>query len=162
YQRLFRRYLRLAGMTGTAREVRRELWSVYRLATTPIPTNRPTKRRRWPDCIYTTQNEKWNAVVERIAQLHAIGRPILVGTRSVETSERLSRLLSNSGLDHQLLNARQDAEEAKIIARAGAKGRITVATNMAGRGTDIRLDTDVVKLGGLHVIATELHEARRI
>src|SRR5262245_54797832 len=124
YQRLFRRYLRLAGMTGTAREVRQELWSVYGLATTRIPPNRLTKRQRLPDSIYTTQNEKWNAVAERIAQLHALGRPILVGTRSVETSERLSRLLATRGLDHQLLNARQDAEEAGIIACAGGKGRI--------------------------------------
>jgi preprotein translocase subunit SecA len=162
YQRFFRRYLWLAGMTGTAREVKGELWKVYRLATSCIPTNRPTKRQRWSDRIYPTQDEKWNAVVKRIAQIHALGRPLLVGTRSVEASERLSRLLADAGLDHQLLNARQDAEEATIIAAAGRTGRITVATNMAGRGTDIRLAPDALELGGLHVIATELHESRRI
>jgi preprotein translocase subunit SecA len=162
YQRFFRRYLWLAGMTGTAREVKEELWNVYGLATSRIPTNRPTKRQRWPDRIYATQDEKWNAVVKRIAQIHALGRPILVGTRSVEASERLSRLLANDGLDHQLLNARQDAEEARIIAEAGRRRRITVATNMAGRGTDIRLAPEALGLGGLHVIATELHESRRI
>jgi preprotein translocase subunit SecA len=149
-------------MTGTAREVKGELWSVYRLATSRLSTNRPSRRQRWPNRIYATQNEKWNAIVTRIAEIHASGRPILVGTRSVEASEGLSRLLAGSNLDHRLLNARQDAEEARVIAEAGRKGRITVATNMAGRGTDIQLDADALQLGGLHVIATELHEARRI
>jgi preprotein translocase subunit SecA len=162
YQRFFRRYLWLAGMTGTANEVAGELWSVYRLATKRIPTNRPTQRKRWPDQIYVTDDEKWNAVVNRIAQLHQQGRPVLVGTRSVKASEHLSVLLSNRNLKHQLLNARQDLSEAMIVAEAGRPGRITVATNMAGRGTDIQLGPDVSELGGLHVIATELHEARRI
>lgn len=162
YQRFFRRYLWLAGMTGTAREVRGELWNVYRLATSRIPTNRPTRRQRWPNRVYATHHEKWDAVVKRVAEIHATGRPILVGTRSVQASQKLSRLLAGNDLDHELLNARQDAEEARIIARAGQKGRITVATNMAGRGTDIQLDSEARRLGGLHVIATELHEARRI
>lgn len=162
YQRFFRRYLWLAGMTGTAREVKGELWSVYRLATASIPTNRPARRQRWPDEIYATQAEKWRAVVNRIDRIHQLGRPVLIGTRSVEASEHLSRLLTERDLPHQLLNARQDSEEATIVAEAGRRGRITVATNMAGRGTDIQLEPGIAELGGLHVIATELHEARRI
>ena len=162
YQRFFRRYLWLAGMTGTAREVAGEMWSVYRLATVRIPTNRPTQRERLPEQVYASEEEKWQAVVHRIEEIHAKGRPILVGTRSVEASETLSRLLRARGFEHALLNARQDAEEAMIVSQAGGKGWITVATNMAGRGTDIKLGEGVAALGGLHVIATELHEARRI
>jgi preprotein translocase subunit SecA len=162
YQKLFRRYLRLAGMTGTAREVAGELWSVYRLATVRVPTNRPARRRRLPGQVYASRSERWSAVVRRIEEIHAAGRPVLVGTRSVEASETLSQLLQARGMDHALLNARQDAEEARIVAQAGRSGRITVATNMAGRGTDIQLGQGVAALGGLHVIATELHEARRI
>lgn len=162
YQRFFRRYLRLAGMTGTAREVMRELWSVYRLATVRIPTNRPIRRSPRPASIYATQAQKWDAVVWRIGEIHESSRPVLVGTRSVAASEHLSALLNGRGLAHQVLNARQDREEAEIVARAGARGCITVATNMAGRGTDIRLPRSVAESGGLHVIATELHEARRI
>jgi preprotein translocase subunit SecA len=162
YQRFFRRYLRLAGMTGTAREVAGELWSVYRLATVCVPTNRPVRRRREVEQIYLTAAEKWQAVVGSIASIHEAGRPVLVGTRSVAASEHLSQRLRAQGLEHQVLNARQDREEAEIIARAGDRGRITVATNMAGRGTDIRLAPGVAEIGGLHVIATELHEARRI
>jgi preprotein translocase subunit SecA len=162
YQRFFRRYVRLAGMTGTAREVAGELWSVYRLATASVPTNRPSRRKRLEDRIYATEDEKWRAVIDRIEAVHREGRPVLVGTRSVRASEHLSMLLGSRGLEHHLLNARQDADEARIIAEAGRQRRITVATNMAGRGTDIRLAPGVAKLGGLHVIATELHEARRI
>jgi preprotein translocase subunit SecA len=162
YQRFFRRYLRLAGMTGTAREVAGELWSVYRLATVTVPTNRPLRRRGLPTRVYHSADAKWQAVVGSIEEQQNAGRPVLVGTRSVAASEHLSRLLTSRGLDHQVLNARQDREEAEIVARAGERCRITVATNMAGRGTDIRLPHSSRDIGGLHVIATELHEARRI
>jgi preprotein translocase subunit SecA len=162
YQRFFRRYLRIAGMTGTAREVARELWSVYRLSVVTIPTNRPVRRLHLPDEVYVTAQAKWAAIVESLRRLHAEGRPVLVGTRSVSASEHLSELLKAADLPHQVLNARQDQEEAEIIAKAGSRGRITVATNMAGRGTDIRLGPEVAALGGLHVLATERHDARRI
>lgn len=162
YQRFFRRYLHLAGMTGTAREVAQELWTIYRLRVVSIPTNRPLKRRGLPDRIYVTAEERWRSVVEMISEMHQKGRPVLVGTRSVAASEHLSRLLEEAQLPHRVLNARQDREEAEIIAQAGRRKQITVATNMAGRGTDIQLDDGVSELGGLHVIATERHDARRI
>jgi preprotein translocase subunit SecA len=162
YQRFFRRYMHLAGMTGTAREVAGELWSIYRLRVVSVPTNQPLHRTYLPDRVYPTAEQRWEAVVANITDLHAEGRPVLLGTRSVEASEHLSRFLSDVGLEHRVLNARQDKEEAEIIALAGERGRITVATNMAGRGTDIRLASGVAELGGLHVIATERHEARRI
>jgi len=162
YQRFFRRYLRLAGMTGTAREVARELWSVYRLPVVTIPTNRPVRRQRLPDRVYVSSDAKWASIVRIVRNLRNQGRPVLVGTRSVAASEHLSEMLSGSGVPHQVLNARQDQEEAEIIARAGERGRITVATNMAGRGTDIRLAPGVADLGGLFVLATERHDARRI
>ena len=162
YQRFFRRYLHLAGMTGTATEVAPELWSVYRLNVVPIPSNKPLARVGLPARTYATAREKWQAVVATIAQVHQLGRPILVGTRSVGASEHLSLLLTEAGLPHRVLNARQDKEEAEIIAQAGELGQITVATNMAGRGTDICLGPGVKELGGLHVIATERHDARRI
>jgi preprotein translocase subunit SecA len=162
YQRFFRRYMRLAGMTGTAREVSPELWSVYGLPVARIPTNRPLRRQDLGDRVYATSDEKWGAIVAQIVAMHDRGRPVLVGTRSVAASEHLSRLLTERGLEHQVLNARQDRDEAEIIARAGEAGRITVATNMAGRGTDITLSADARASGGLHVIATERHEARRI
>jgi preprotein translocase subunit SecA len=162
YQRFFRRYLRLAGMTGTAQEIAPELWTVYRLPVVRVPTNRPVQRRDLGECIYATAGEKWRATVERVRELTAAGRPVLVGTRSVGASDELSRLLTEAGVEHQLLNARQDKQEAEIVAQAGQQGRVTVATNMAGRGTDIRLAKGVEPLGGLHVIATELHESRRI
>ncbi len=162
YQRFFRRYLRLAGMTGTAREVARELWAVYRLPVVTIPTNRPVRRRQWPDEVYVTSERKWAAIADTLQRLHEIGRPVLVGTRSVAASEHLSEMLKAADLSHRVLNARQDQEEAEVIANAGQCGGITVATNMAGRGTDIRLAPGVADLGGLHVLATDRHDARRI
>ncbi len=162
YQRFFRRYHHLAGMTGTAREVANELWSVYRLKVVSIPTCKPLVRQAYPIRIYRKAEEKWYEVVKRIAQLHKQGRPVLVGTRSVAASDYLSKLLTEAGLPHRVLNARQDKEEAEIIAQAGQKAQVTVATNMAGRGTDIVLGPGVKELGGLHVLATELHDARRI
>lgn len=162
YQRFFRRYLRLGGMTGTAREVAGEMWSVYSLYTLKVPTHKPLIRRKMEDTIFPTRQEKWRAVVERIATLHSEGRPVLVGTHSVAASEELTNYVRQAGLPHQVLNAKQDADEADIISRAGQPGSITIATNMAGRGTDIKLAEGVHEIGGLHVIITEYHEAARI
>ena len=162
YQRFFRRYLRLAGMTGTASEVGAELWSVYQLAVVPIPTHRPAQRSFDGDRVFATADAKWDTVVAHAVALHATGRPLLVGTRSVAASEHLGALFESAGLPVVVLNARQDAREAEIVSAAGERGRITVATNMAGRGTDIALGPGVQALGGLHVIATERHESRRI
>ncbi|MEP7300073.1 MAG: DEAD/DEAH box helicase [Caldimonas sp.] len=162
YQRFFTRYLRLGGMTGTAREMAVELASVYRLRTVTIPTHRPSARRRLPDIVCVDEDHKWRAVAERVEQWHGEGRPVLIGTRSVDASERLSRVLAGYRLPHQVLNARQDAHEAEMVANAGQRGVITVATNMAGRGTDIELGPGIAQGGGLCVILTEYHESPRI
>jgi preprotein translocase subunit SecA len=162
YQRFFRRYLWLAGMTGTAQEVAKELWSVYRLPVVRVPTNRPVRRIHRGTSVFATEAQKWEAVVARVRELHGEGKPVLIGTRSVVASEQVSNALSAAGIAHELLNARQDQGEADIVARAGEPGRVTVATNMAGRGTDIGLGKGVVEQGGLHVISTELHESARI
>jgi preprotein translocase subunit SecA len=162
YQQFFRRYLRLSGMTGTAREVAGELWSVYRLNTLVIRPRLPVRRRSWGCRVFPAQESKWRAVVARVRHLQKLGRPVLVGTCSLAASEQLSARLTAAGFPHRVLNARQDANEAAIVAEAGRRGRITVATNMAGRGTDIGLGPGVTEKGGLHVIATQRAEARRI
>jgi preprotein translocase subunit SecA len=162
YQRFFRRYRRLAGMTGTGHEVGSEFWRVYQLPVVRIPTNRPVQRQRLAARFYPTAEEKWSAVVARAEELRAQGRPVLIGTRSVDASETVSTRLQEAGVEHVVLNAAQDEDEAEIIAQAGQLGRVTVATNMAGRGVDIQLPDEVLALGGLHVILTERHDARRI
>ena len=162
YQRFFRRYLCLAGMTGTATEVAPEMRSVYALDVVPIPTNEPMIRRHLGQRVYCDGERRWAAVVERAGEMRAGGRAVLIGTRSVAASEVASQRLLAAGLPHEVLNARQDAHEAEIIRQAGAPGRITVATNMAGRGTDIVLSDAVRAAGGLHVILSEFHDAARI
>ena len=162
YQRLFRRYLRLDGMTGTASEVAREIRSIYGLDVVRVPLHRPSRRSYLPARLCLTRAEKWRRVVERVVQLSGERRPVLIGTRSVQASEEISAALRERGIAHALLNAKQDSEEAQIIALAGQSSRVTVATNMAGRGTDIRLGEGVAENGGLHVILTEYHESRRV
>ncbi|MDY0170062.1 MAG: helicase-related protein [Thermoguttaceae bacterium] len=161
-QDFFLRYENLAGMTGTAMPSARELRRIYRCHVLPIPTNRPAIRQRLPELVFGSAEAKWRAVVEEVCALHAEGRPILIGTRSIDKSELLSKLLQERGIEHQVLNAHRVAEEADIVARAGLKGRVTVSTNMAGRGTDIKLGEGVQELGGLHVICTEMHDSGRI
>jgi preprotein translocase subunit SecA len=162
YQRFFRRYLRLGATSGTVREVAAELWDVYHLRVFGVRSHRATRRVDVGRRVHWTLAQKHRDVVERVKRLHRMGRPVLVGTRSVASSEQLSAMLSAAGLEHEVLNARQDQREAQIVALAGEPARITIATNMAGRGTDIKLRNEVLELGGLHVIATELNESRRI
>jgi preprotein translocase subunit SecA len=161
-QDFFLRFEHLAGMTGTASTSAREIKKIYHLNVIPIPTNRPIRRTRYADRVYGTSEDKWVAIVEEIRELHAEGRPILIGTRSIDKSERLSELLKQANIEHRVLNARQIAAEAEIVALAGQPGKVTVATNMAGRGTDIKLGDGVAAAGGLHVICTEMHDSARI
>jgi preprotein translocase subunit SecA len=161
-QNYFRLYQKLAGMTGTAETEAAEFFDIYKLGVLTIPTNKPNIRKDGHDSVYKTRREKFSAVAAEIKTLHAQGRPILVGTVSVETSEMLSRILKKEGLIHSVLNAKYHQQEAEIVSRAGQRGSITIATNMAGRGTDIKLSQGVPEVGGLHVLGTERHESRRI
>ncbi|KRL94933.1 preprotein translocase subunit SecA [Limosilactobacillus equigenerosi] len=162
YQNLFRMYNKLSGMTGTARTEMEEFREIYNMDTISIPTNRPIARKDEPDILYPTLESKFHAVVRKIVELHAKGQPILVGTVAVETSEYLSHLLDEQNIPHVVLNAKNHAKEAEIVKNAGQVGAVTIATNMAGRGTDIKLGPGVRELGGLAVLGTERHESRRI
>lgn len=162
FQNYFRMYRKLAGMTGTAKTEEEEFKSIYGLEVIQIPTNKPNQRKDGPDIVYKTENAKYNAVVEEIVKRHQKQQPVLVGTVSIENSELLSDKLRKKGVKHQVLNAKFHREEAEIISRAGEPGQVTIATNMAGRGTDIILGEGVPELGGLHIIGTERHESRRI
>lgn len=162
YQNLFRRYKKLSGMTGTAKTEAEEFREIYNMEIVEIPTNRPIQRVDEPDLLYPNLRSKFLAVVELVKELHAKGQPILIGTVAVETSELLSQLLDREGIPHNVLNAKNHAKEAEIVANAGQRGAVTIATNMAGRGTDIKLGPGVSDLGGLAVIGTERHESRRI
>lgn len=162
YQRFFRRYETLAGMTGTAQDAAWELWFVYGLAIARIPTNRPDARRFRSDRVFGSEEKKLSAIAKQVSDLNKKGVPILLGTRTVSTSEKISKRLSEIGINHQVLSAAQDADEARIVERAGQRGTVTVATNMAGRGTDIKLGSGVTELGGLHVLLSERHDSRRV
>jgi preprotein translocase subunit SecA len=161
-QNYFRMYHKLSGMTGTAETEAGEFWDIYKLDVVVIPTNRPIQRDDRNDLIYKTDREKFNAVINDVVELSNAGRPILVGTTSVDISEKLSRMLNLRGIDHNVLNAKQHQREADIVAEAGRPGKVTIATNMAGRGTDIKISDEVKKAGGLAIIGTERHDSRRV
>ncbi len=162
FQNYFRMYRKLSGMTGTAKTEEEEFSKIYGLNVYPIPTNRPMIRQDMPDVVYKNEASKYRMVVDEIVERHKKGQPVLVGTVSIENSERISDLLRRKGVKHQVLNAKHHAAEAEIVSKAGQKGAVTIATNMAGRGTDIILGEGVADLGGLHIIGTERHESRRI
>ena len=162
FQNYFRLYEVLSGMTGTADTEAAEFMEIYKLDVVVIPTNRPLNRINYPDVVFKTEKEKFKAIAEEIEELHKKGQPVLVGTVSIEKSEKLSTLLKRRGIPHSVLNAKFHEKEAEIVAQAGQRGAVTIATNMAGRGTDIKLGEGVVELGGLHVLGTERHESRRI
>jgi preprotein translocase subunit SecA len=162
YMNFYRLYKKLGGMSGTLMPNFWELRKVYRRWTTKIPTNRPVIRRQYPDEVFPTEQAKFEAVVKQVQQMVAVGRAVLIGTRTVDKSEKLSQMLAAAGVEHRVLNARQDKQENEIVAQAGQPGRVTVATNMAGRGTDIKLGPGVAAAGGLHVIGTERHDAARV
>ena len=162
FQNYFRMYKKLAGMTGTAKTEEEEFRNIYNMFVVEIPTNKPVIRKDEPDLIFVTQEAKYKAIANEIRERHAKGQPVLVGTIAIETSEIISNLLKRMGIPHNVLNAKQHEREAEIVANAGQKGAVTIATNMAGRGTDIKLGEGVVELGGLAVIGSERHESRRI
>ena len=162
YQNFFRLFVKLAGMTGTAKTEEEEFRKIYNMRVVQIPTNRPIVRKDEIDLVYNSKTAKLNALIAEVAERHAAGQPMLIGTVSVESSEEISELLTAAGLPHEILNAKNHAREAEIISKAGEKGSITLATNMAGRGTDIKINDEVKALGGLAVLGTERHEARRI
>lgn len=161
-QNYFRMYHKLAGMTGTAETEAGELWEIYKLDVSVIPTNKPIQRDDRDDLVFKTAREKFNAVIDEIVELSQAGRPVLVGTTSVDVSEKLSRMLQMRGIKHNVLNAKQHQREAEIVSQAGLPGAVTIATNMAGRGTDIKLGTGVKEAGGLAIIGTERHDSRRV
>lgn len=161
-QDLFLKYERLCGMTGTAANSATELRKIYGVRVDQIPTNKPPKRKQWPDLVFGSADQKWHAIANEVHSVHKTGRPVLVGTRSIDKSELLSELLNERGVSHDILNARFVAREAEIVAAAGGYGKVTVATNMAGRGTDIKLSSPALDLDGLHVIISEVHESARI
>jgi len=161
-QNYFRMYKKLAGMTGTAETEAAEFYDIYKLDVVVIPTNRPMVRVDDDDQVFKTKREKYNAVISEIEQMRVIQRPVLVGTTSVDVSETISRMLKRKGIPHNVLNAKQHQREAEVVAHAGLPGAVTISTNMAGRGTDIKLGPGVRDNGGLHIVGTERHEARRI
>ncbi|MFW5841265.1 MAG: hypothetical protein ACOCZE_11840, partial [Planctomycetota bacterium] len=162
FQRFFRMYRRLSGMTGTAAEARGEFWATYAMPTVVLPTHEPCRREQAPDRIFPTRRTKWQAVVDQVQQIRQKGAAVLIGTRNVADSEAISTLLAAEGIKHEVLNAVRHEAEAQIVAQAGQSSHVTVATNMAGRGTDIKLGPGVADAGGLHVLATERHESRRV
>lgn len=162
FQNYFRMYDKLGGMTGTAKTEEQEFQNIYGVDVLVIPTNKPSMRKDLPDVVYKNKRAKYKAAINEITELHAKGQPVLVGTTSIEQSENLSNMLKKQGVPHAVLNAKHHEKEAEIIAKAGQKGAVTIATNMAGRGTDIVLGEGVVELGGLHIVGTERHESRRI